>query len=646
MMEQLRLPKLFGQGCVLQQKAAIPIWGAGLPESFVNVSLINDEVNIQQKVKTDAAGNFRVELMEAPAGGPYCLQVSDDRDNRISVQPVYVGEVYVCGGQSNMELPMRRVRERYPEEFYNGGAPQVHLYKVKEYYDFKAPLQDHVEAEWTVCSSENLEEISAFSYFFGKQLQEHVNVPVGIINLSLGGTPVEAWTSEEGIEPWEKTKAIRAHYLDEQVCLMESRQHEEAEQNWQENIRNIEKKFQGDQWKRISLPGKLDTEPELKDFCGCIWLRKRFMVSGEHQGNRGWLRFGTMVDSDHIYINGQLVGETGYCYPPRRYEIPEGLLTAGENEILIRLVVRSGAGRFTEQKPYEIIWYDPVKQGNRLVWDESPSGEGIDEDKINLKGEWEYQIRAVTDPAPEQLFLNRVPAGLFHGMTAPCLPYRVRGVIWYQGESNDCEPDTYKERLAGMICDWRKKWQQEKLPFVIIQLPNCGVDTAGGESWPKIREAQRLAGKLDDVSVTVNIDLGEDCDLHPLKKKDVAARAVLAVRSMIYGENIVSRGPEVKVCKAEKNTVKLEFLTNDNYDHICWESPANDVMGVFEVAGTDSHFYPAEAILTANTIVLQTGMVKEPCQVRYAWKEAPGKHLIYNRSGLPASPFIIKEIDR
>lgn len=156
-----------------------------------------------------------------------------------------------------------------------------------------------------------------------------------------------------------------------------------------------------------------------------------------------------MVDSDHIYINGQLVGETGYCYPPRRYEIPEGLLTAGENEILIRLVVRSGAGRFTEQKPYEIIWYDPVKQGNRLVWDESPSGEGIDEDKINLKGEWEYQIRAVTDPAPEQLFLNRVPAGLFHGMTAPCLPYRVRGVIWYQGESNDCEPGYLQGETCG-----------------------------------------------------------------------------------------------------------------------------------------------------------------------------------------------------
>lgn len=647
MSEELKLPKLFSEGCVLQQNEEIRVWGSAMPKSTVHVFLGDDKENVGQTVNTDEQGHFSAMLQEMTAGGPYQLKVTDDRGCEVSIREVYVGEVYVCGGQSNMELPMSRVRERYPEEFYNGGAPQVHLYKVKEYYDFKAPLEEHVEASWTICSSDNLEEISAFSYFFGKQLQEHFDVPVGMINLSLGGTPVEAWMSQDGIKDWKEIKAIREHYLDQKVCLAETSRQEDAEQDWQKCIQEKEEAFCASEWKKIELPGSLDRADELKGFCGCIWFRKTFIVPENREGSPGLLRFGTMVDSDHIYINGHLIGETGYCYPPRRYEIEKGLLKAGENEILIRLVVRAGGGRFTEEKPYEIIWDDPKSPGEHLSWNQSPSGEGIGEDKIVLKGEWQYQIRAVTKQAPEQLFLNRVPTGLFHGMVSPCLPYKVRGAVWYQGESNDSRPDSYGEMLKGMIADWREKWQQDKLPFIIAQLPNCGIDTAEGEAWPKIREAQRQAGEIADVSVTVNIDLGEDYDLHPLNKKDVAARAVLAARSMIYGEEVISSGPEVSACKQKHGSVLLTYRTNDKSDELVLGKPGEESAGrkkaedssLFELAGEDECFYPAEANINGNHILVQSNKVTMPVYVRYAWSRTPGKQLIYNESGLPAGPF-------
>ncbi|MDD3277290.1 MAG: sialate O-acetylesterase [Lachnospiraceae bacterium] len=650
---QLRLPRLFGSGCVLQQGSGTRIWGWDMPGSKVTISVTSETEFCQSQGTADGAGVFEIMFSGLKAGGPYTLEVMDEHGQQIRIEPVYVGEVYVCGGQSNMELPMCRVRERYSEEFCHGGAPQVHLYKVKEHYEFHAPLTDHREAAWNPCTADKLEEISAFSYFFGKKLQEHLNVPVGIINLSLGGTPIEAWMSQQGIKDWPQAQKLREHYLDASVCRRETLAHEKAEQQWQQEIVKQERQFQKEEdkkkklWNSIYLPGKLDQAEGLKNFCGSVWLRRSFLVSGKRAGSWGLLRFGTLVDSDQIYINGVLIGETGYCYPPRRYPIPEGLLREGENEIRIRLVVRNAGGRLTENKPYEICWEDPTRP-DCLEKKEA-------DERILLEGRWEYQVRAVCDPAPEQLFLNRVPTGLFHAMAAPCFPYQVQGVIWYQGESNDVNPQSYEKLLKAMIGDWRKHWQQDRLPFVIVQLPNCGIDIAPGDAWPVLREGQRLAQNLDDVAVTVTIDLGEDNDLHPLNKKDAANRAVLAVQALVYRETVVSHGPEVQGWQVEHGQVKLTFETGDQRDLILCkaetgksqrEAVLSTVVGSevpgMEIAGADQKFYKADAKLSKRVIFLKSEKVDRPVYVRYAWNCAPGQVLLYNQSGLPASPFSVQ----
>jgi sialate O-acetylesterase len=589
----------------------------------------------------DANGRFEVLYQDLPAGGPYVIRVSNEAGEHLEVQQVYVGDVFVCGGQSNMELQMRRVRERFPEEFWNGGAADVHLYKVQEYYDFRAPLEDHVTAGWTVCTAENLSEISAFSYFLGKELAELRHVPVGIINLSLGGTPVEAWMSLEGLKPWPDELKQRRIFQDESFRANLMAGKEQEERDWYGEVVRQEHAWPDDTipWKTLTIPGYL-SDAGLVDFCGCIWLRRTFEVAPECAGREALLRFGTLTDSDQIYINGVLVGETGYCYPPRRYTIPEGVLTAGENEIRIRLICRNGGGRATMGKPYEILW-ENVCSDSYVPQEKLPAA-------IRLDGQWEYQVRAVCGHAPEQEFINRRPTGLFQGMVAPCLPYTVSGAVWYQGESNDSHPDNYGELLRAMIADWRNQWQQEQLPFVIVQLPNCGVDVAGGDAWPKIRAAQCAAQELDQVAMTVNIDIGEDNDLHPLDKKTAAHRAVLALRSMVYGEDVCWKGPELSGCTISGENVCLNFETGDGSDVMLAER--GTVPGsvsscllytghLFELAGADGVYYPAEVSICGKTVTLHAPRVQEPWYVRYAWSQAPGKVLLYQENGLCAGPF-------
>lgn len=639
MERRLRLSKLFGEGCVLQRGEQTRIWGWCMPGVRVSVR-IGEKCG---EGTADRDGRFEVVFSKLEEGGAFRLTVKSDQEEQVVVEQVFVGEVFVCAGQSNMELPMRRVRERFPEEFWGAGEPDVHVYKVSEHYEFGGPIEDHVQAEWISCGSENLEEISAFSYFFGKFLRENQGVPVGILNLSLGGTPIEAWMSEEVLKRWpeksqEKCKEssqeyleIRKKFQDGAYCRRLMEEKEEEERKWYQEIERQERAFETDagEWKEIRVPGSL-AAAGLDDFCGCVWLKRKFEVPKEGAGRRALLRFGTMTDSDQIFVNGVFVGETGYCYPPRRYPIPEGVLREGSNEILIRLVCRNGKGRITTGKPYEILWKDPCSP---------PKKEGEEELKpIDLEGCWEYQVRAVCEPAPEQEFINRKPTGLFQGMTAPCLSYHVRGVVWYQGESNDCQPERYGELLRGMIADWRRQWRQEKLPFLVVQLPACGVDIAKNEAWPKIREAQQEAAVLEDVAVTVNLDLGEANDLHPLNKKSVAFRASLAARGMIYGEDVVWKGPRVEGWSVKGEEVWLSFDTGDGQELFTKDGQAP---AEFEAAGGDGTYRPCRAKIEGHCVRLWTEQVKHPESVRYAWSDAPLVGLICNQSGLCAGPFRI-----
>ncbi|MCD8337800.1 MAG: sialate O-acetylesterase [Lachnospiraceae bacterium] len=834
MENQLKIPKLLGDNCVLQRGAVTRVWGEGAPGALVDIALLaqsSESAGVTCKnedgstaVKYEQEGKYIVARCAATAGetgvfnayfdslcagGPYCLRFLSGEEEAVS-RNVYVGDVFVCAGQSNMELPMRRVRERYPEEFLEAGnaaylsddgneacggtkkaaagavcqwqalstdrsdsgdiregaLPCVHVYKVQEDYDFKQEATEHKNAQWGICSPDQLAEVSAFSYFLGKELSEEKGVPIGILNLSLGGTPIQAWMSEEGLKNWPQYLEERKTLENEEYCRKQTEQYMEKELAWRREIRvkelpwkdeyikrgssvkggnaeencvreglvpdgvsqksdtaaihcdeNRGKKLEtgaenkGGDWKTISLPGFL-AEAGLENFCGTLLLRKKFQVSEACAGKEALLRLGTLTDADRTYVNGVFAGDTGYCYPPRRYTVPAGVLKAGENEILIYLTCRNGGGRMTKGKTIELAWEDVCSDSwvsnyavaydaersedgcRNLPQKESrkSNGAGTAEHSapISLAGLWEYQILSEVGPAPEQVFLNRGATGLFHGMVAPCLPYTVSGAVWYQGESNDCKPEEYQRLLPDMIADWRKRWMQEKLPFVIVQLPNCGIDIAKDDAWPQIREAQRLAGSLPDVAVTVNIDIGEDNDLHPLNKKEAAHRAVLALRRIVYHEDVVSEGPRLvgyresapnaerfynRCCDlppTERKGSYTEAVPNAEcfqdglilqfdqelgiLDCVTGKVFPADLKGgedgqrslPFEFAGKDGIWQPLDAAVSGKEIALVPGCdpqreafskytpqadvdVREcalPFQIRYAWSSAPGRYLL------------------
>ena len=627
----LRLPVLLSEGCVLQREQC-RIWGWCTPGVNVRVCFRTqaDEMLLYQET-TAQDGSFEMQITPPQAGGPYRMQVSNALGEQITIEEVYVGDVFVCAGQSNMELPMSRVRTRFPEEFWNGGAPEVHEYKVAEHYEFDGPLKDHEKASWQSCTKDALADVSAVAYFFGKELARLYGIPIGILNLSLGGTPIEAWMSREALAPWPDRLQIAERYRDESYCRGVTEQNERREREWQDEIKRQERNGRQNggkngTWKTAVLPGYL-SEWGLEEFCGCVWLQKTFCISEERAGKKALLRLGTLTDSDTVWINGTLVGETPYCYPPRRYPIPQGVLKAGENKIRIRLVCRSGAGRVTAGKPLDVIWQDVCGGETAETCGKEPP--------VCLDGAWEYQVRAVCGPAPEQVFISWMPTGLFYGMAAPCLPCMVRGVVWYQGESNDRCPKDYAALLRAMIGDWRAHWKQETLPFLILQLPNCELDIAPGEAWPLIREAQWQAASLDDVAVTVNLDLGEDNDLHPLDKRNVAQRAVLAARVLIYREDIAFQGPQVCGWFRTANGICLRF----DQPLAQMEIPT----GLFELAGADGSYYPVRARIMGECVAVRAREGEEPVWARYAWSRAPGE-VMHGTDGLCAAPFRIKLI--
>lgn len=606
---------LIGDGCVLQRGAETRIWGTGSPDMEVMVELQNQI----RYAKADPYGKWEVFLHNLSPGGPYRMKIENNAGEIKIVSDVYVGEVWICSGQSNMELPMERVKDCYPEEMKKKNA-WIRHFKVMEHYDFGLPQEECVAGEWKETHPDHNNEFSALCYFFGQYLEKAVNVPVGLINVSKGGSRIQAWMSRESLKGYEALLTEASQLTGGDAVQQFIKDQENAMNRWLSQAVGTSGDQQESDWKSIQIPGCL-SDAGLLDFCGSIWLRRKFTVPEAMWGQPANLWLGTMVDSDRTYINGILTGETGYQYPPRKYTISPGVLQKGENNICIHLICNDGRGRVTPGKDFCIF---------------------LGSDVVDLSGCWEYRIHKKMKKAPEMDFLCRKAGGLYQGMLAPCQNYTVRGVLWYQGESNDKAPGDYEELLKKMILSWREKWNQEKLPFVVIQLPGFAIDLPRENSgWPEIREAQsRAAEAVQDTAVTINLDLGEDNDLHPWDKKEVAYRAALAARGMVYKENIIYKGPVPISCSFDKAWVKITFDVRDE-GSLMTRDGQNP--GEFFLAGRDMRFYPALCELHGNQAILKSDEVREAGAVRYAWGNAPRQGLICNQSGILASPFQLEK---
>ena len=629
---EVRLPQIFQSGMVLQRGTEIPVWG----QADANETIL---VTLNKKTATavaDAEGRWRVDLPAMKAGGPYVLEVKGQKSEVRTLTDVWIGDVWLCSGQSNMETTLERVSPQYPDEL-NDSNNMVRLFHVQYQTDTRQPSADLRPTSWQPLNRENAWRFSSIGYFLGKQLQREKCVAQGIIESAWGGTPIEAWIAADTLAKYYPVYYRQTQlYQNDDFVQAQQRASMLADRRWQEilnqgdpGLASVEGS-KGGLWTQLSFDDASWAEVDQYDltahpspvagrrsWIGSLWLRQHIHISKEHAGKAAQLLLGTLYDSDVTYINGVQVGSTGYQYPPRRYQVPEGLLREGDNVITIRFVNKGGMPYFVKEKPYRLVF---------ATDDIQPLGQ-----------RWKIQTGLeMPNPIGVGINLQYQPSTLFNGMIHPMAPFAVAGVVWYQGESNadTSQAREYASLLRLMMANWRQTFERPEMPFVIIQLANFMEPSEQPQNtgWSMVREAQRLVAKEDArAELAVTIDRGETVDIHPLRKKDVAERVALAFERLLWNPK-VQLSPEVEMAVAEGGQV------------VCTLSQplqTNGQLFEFEVAGSDGRYVNAVAEGAGSTIVIKSS-VANPSSIRYAWKNNPIRANVYGKNGLPMSPFEMK----
>jgi sialate O-acetylesterase len=584
--------------------------------------LVSDGMVLQRGA---SGGQWELRLPPTKEGGPYQMEIV--ASNRILINNIMVGDVWVCSGQSNMVIPMERVKYKYAKQIAESENLSIRQFLVPNEYDFEKPRNDLSAGNWESANPRTVLHFSAVAYFFAKALFEKYHVPVGLINASVGGAPVDAWLSEEALKSFpahlqEAQKWKNPGYID---SIREAEN--KASNAWYANLWRMDQGLQGPKkwldssfdakgWATMRIPGYW-VSPDKKPINGVMWFRKECLVPDNMIGIPAILWLGRIVDRDSVYVNGVFVGTTGYQYPPRIYQLPSNLLRPGKNTIVIRIINSAGNGGFIKDKTYALM------AGGHT---------------IGLEGSWQYKLGAQLDPLPAQTFFQYKPVGLFNGVLSPLLQYTIKGVIWYQGEGDLSHPKEYKGLFSAMIGEWRKGWQEGNFPFLYVQLTNYldNKDPGSPSRWAELREAQRKTLAVPNTGMAVGIDIGEWNDLHPLNKEDVGKRLALAARHLAYADNqIVYSGPMYKSMEIEGNKILLHF----SHAGSGLIARGGDSLKYFFIAGTDKQYVAARTKILGDKILVWSEGIKKPVAVRYAWSDNPAAPNFYNRDGLPASPF-------
>lgn len=611
------LPSLFRSGMVMQRGTPVPVWGTADKGETVTV------VFKKKKYETVAGddGRWRVELPAQKAGGPYTVEVGGT-----VLSDVLFGDVWLCSGQSNMDVDIERVYPRYEAEVDSYSNDDIRLFRVQTMTNVHGHSDDVKATEWRKLDKKNAWKFSAVGYFLARRMYEKTGVPQGIICNSLGGTPIEAWIEADSLK-----NGFMHHYLRTELCNDDemlkayATANQRAGDRWNRLLDESDPGLKGG-WNALSYDDSrwpevnqyaslLPNAAGVRNYVGSLWLRQHIHVDAAHAGKPARLLLGTLYDMDYTFVNGREVGRTYYQYPPRRYQIPEGLLREGDNVITVRFVNKSGVPHFIKEKPYEIIFApgDTVKLGDR--WHVS---EGV----------------KMPSPLGGGTSVQNLPSVLYNAMLYPLAPYPLSGVVWYQGESNTGQPAEYAPLLRKLTANWRQVFGQPQLPFAIVQLANFMRPSAGPQDsqWARLRDAQREVACEDErADLVVAIDLGEANDIHPLQKKDVAERAGMVFDRLVYGKKVALSPKTVKTGVGADGCVTVTF------DQPLAGGPVYE----FELAGADGRFVNADADADGNMVVVKCNGVTNPVQVRYAWKDNPAKANCYGRNGLPATPFSV-----
>lgn len=612
---------LISDGMVLQREAKVRIWGRCENGQDVVVKFLDQEYT----AKADQEGHWSVTMEDLQPGGPYEMTVTAGSESRV-IRDVLVGDVWVLGGQSNMELPVRRTLDLLADEVKDVNLPFIRHFAVPQIYNFHGPQSEVTGGKWTKAAGDEVLDFSGTGFYFARAMYKRYGVPVGLIRTAVGGTPVEAWMSEETLRTYPGYGETIDQLKDDDYVASVKQREEASSRAWYHNLRESDEGLRGkwfepdvdtSDWKAFEVPNSWKGT-ELEPIRGAVWFRRTFEVPESMAGQEVKLYVGTIVDADDTYVNGVHVGSTAYRYPPRRYVIPSGILKSGTNTITVRVVSTGSTGEFIEDMPYKI---------------RAANGE-----EISLEGVWKYRLgTSVSAPEPVTFFQYK-PAGLYNGVIAPLRNYVIRGALWYQGESNTGSPKGYNELFTDMVRDWRNNWGIGDFPFIYAQLPNFGSPESYQENshWALLRHEQRKGlATVENAAMAVIIDVGEHNDLHPQDKKSVGERMAKCAMKLAFGEELVYSGPMYRSMEREGHAIRIHF------DHTGSGLVAggDGTLKGFVICGPDGKYLPAQAVISGDSVIVSNEQIQEPVHVRYAWADNPFDANLYNREGLPASPF-------
>lgn len=620
---QVRLPRLIRDSMVLQRDVPVKLWGWANKKEKVKIAFNNKAY----KTVADTNGKWNMMLPATKAGGPYNITIT--ASNSITLKDVLFGDVWICSGQSNMVHQMGLHSVRYADEITNANNSEIRHFWIPTLTDLQKPHDDLPSGYWKSANPQDILQFSAVAYFFAKKIYEQYHVPIGLINASVGGTPIEAWISEEGLKNFSPVSDIIQKNKDTAYINSFSKRVFNTMPGIKQEDKGLLNKWYDVNyvpkgWHTITVPGYWEDQG-IKDLDGIVWYRKEFEVPESMVNVPAKLFLGRIVDADVVYINGTMVGNTTYMYPQRRYAIPSTLLHEGKNLIVVKVQNNTGKGGFVPDKPYYLF---------------------AGKDTVDLKGYWQYKIGEVYIPfrgfSGGGIAAQNQPTALYNAMLAPVAGYACKGFLWYQGESNTGKPLEYDKLQTALINNWRDQWNMPAAPFLFVQLPGfMDMNYLPSESqWAQFRQSQFKTLAVPNTGMAVAIDLGEWNDIHPDRKKEVGERLALWARKVAYHENdIVYSGPLYQSSTIDGNKIILSF-TNTGSGLV---SNDGEPLYYFAIAGEDKKFVWANAKIEDNKVIVWNDTINNPKYVRYAWADNPDGANLYNKEGLPASPFTTEQ---
>ncbi|WP_268033703.1 sialate O-acetylesterase [Algoriphagus sp. PAP.12] len=606
---EVTLPRIISESMVLQRDQPVSIWGKGIPGENVRVSV----AGVMSSTEVENDSTWKVGLPPVTAGGPFVMKV-----NQTEIKDVYFGDVWLAGGQSNMEWPLKSGVIGADAEYDEGGNPEIRFFKVPRIYS-AVKKADIPEGDWKIANPSNMPDFSAVAWFFAKKNAQEKDVPVGIIESNWGGTPAEGWTDAEILAEMKEMS-----FQQEALDMIENQ--EKWDRDFQANDKRREMRdimvhhpdsatarevasvdYNDSQWSKINLP----TGNPLSDIA---WVRKSFQLNSTEDVT---LIFPTLDQMAFIYINGELVHHKDWGAAMPEVSVSPDLLYQGKNVISIRAVN---------------TWNNRPVIGAKDQMYLLQAGK-----KVELEGTWSYSNSIVEPKLPEVTWQNWKPGAMYNAMIYPLKNYGVRGAIWYQGESNAGRAGEYKELFETMITNWRTIWNQPEMPFLFVQLANYmeRVELQPDSQWAFLREAQKETLELPQTGMAVIIDIGEADDIHPRNKKDVGERLWLQARKVAFKDEVISSGPIIKSASKTGATITLDFISIGEGLQLIVEG---EVKGFILKNESDKWITADGKIVGKDQIQIKLPDGFNPVEIRYAWADNPEVNLI-NSEGLPAQPF-------